>query len=404
MRINVTFYRRDGFIWVNVRYNTLRFRQSIGIPIEPKHWGKGKVKNTHLEATVFNNLLDRLKVKIQTELLKNENTDTKEVLMSCLGKAKKNKVTLSSYIDSVIEAREKRGDTAHALSGYRVARIQFLAFCKAQKKTYDFDTFTIEAISEFIAFLSNQNNANGEKYAQNSIQKIVARLKYMMKEAYESGYHKNDVFRFKKFGVNKVESDSIYLTNDELKKLSELQLTGTLDKVRDVFLIACYTGLRFSDFSVLNKTNITEGVSKQGRTFNAFKIRTKKTGKLVEIPFSPEVIQILEKYNGIPPKSFSNVKMNLYLKEIAEKAGLNDNVEKTETRGGQKIVTTEKKFTLVTCHTARRTFATNAVLSGMPIYLIMSLTSHTTESSFKKYVKFNSLDASRIAADEEFFN
>lgn len=146
-----------------------------------------------------------------------------------------------------------------------------------------------------------------------------------------------------------VESDSIYLTKFEIQKMATVELDPSLDKVRDLFIIACHTGLRFSDFSVLTKENIVEQESSKGRVFKAFKVKTQKTGALVQIPISKEVERILEKYNGIPPKAISNQKMNTMLKIIAEKAGLTDDITKSEVRGGEKVKTSLKKFQLVTC-------------------------------------------------------
>ena len=144
--------------------------------------------------------------------------------------------------------------------------------------------------------------------------------------------------------------------------------------------------------------------SKNGRKYSALKVQTQKTNKVVEIPLSKEVEAVIEKHKGDIPKAPSNQKMNVYLKELSELLGINEDVQRVEVRGNKKVTTVEKKYNLVTCHTARRTFATNAVLSGMPIYIAMSLTGHSTESSFKKYIKYNSLDVSTRAADEDFFN
>lgn len=62
----------------------------------------------------------------------------------------------------------------------------------------------------------------------------------------------------KKFGIPDVESEKIALTQNELDEIAALDLSSNprLDKVRDRFLIACYTGLRFSDFMKLNKNHI----------------------------------------------------------------------------------------------------------------------------------------------------
>lgn len=402
--MNVSFYNRHDTIWINVRYKKERVRLSTDIPLAAKYFDKGKIKRGFKESLVWINALDQLKINVQRALLTQEG-DLKAIVLDAIGRQKIVKHTILTYLSDIIKERRAMPNFQHdTLSPYLVLQTHFTEFCKGQRKQYNFTDFAIEDFNKFLDFLMSQEKPNGQPYAQNTIQKVVARLKFIFREAYEAGLHKNDVFRHSKFAAEKVESDSIYLTKFEIQKMATVELDPSLDKVRDLFIIACHTGLRFSDFSVLTKENIVEQESSKGRVFKAFKVKTQKTGALVQIPLSKEVERILEKYNGIPPKAISNQKMNFYLKIIAEKAGIINDVIKEEIRGGEKIKVTFKKCELVTCHTARRTFATNAVLSGVPTHLVMAITAHTTESSFKKYVKYNSLDASRIAADEEFFN
>ncbi|MBU1820883.1 MAG: site-specific integrase, partial [Bacteroidetes bacterium] len=142
----------------------------------------------------------------------------------------------------------------------------------------------------------------------------------------------------------------------------------------------CYTGLRFSDFSQLRKENIIY----EGRILT---VATQKTGTRVFIPISPKVTAILEKHNWEPPRAMSNQKMNDYLKELAEEAELTDRVELSQTKGGKRISKYIEKHKLVSTHTARRSFATNAYLAGVPTIDIMKITGHKTETSFMKYIK-----------------
>jgi integrase len=174
------------------------------------------------------------------------------------------------------------------------------------------------------------------------------------------------------------------LSKQELQALNELDLTDNprLDKVRDLFLVGCWTGLRFSDFSNIQAKNIKGGF---------ITIKTQKTGKEVVIPIHEVVLNILDKYkdkteNSLPP-SISNQKMNEYLKEIAEKAEFKETVSKTFTKAGKTVTINKSKFDLVSCHTARRSFATNMYLDSVPSITIMAITGHTTESSFMKYIR-----------------
>jgi integrase len=147
-----------------------------------------------------------------------------------------------------------------------------------------------------------------------------------------------------------------------------------------LFIIACDTGLRFSDLIELRNENIINNGS-------VIRIRTQKTGEVVIIPLKGKVKEILKKYEGIPPQAISNQKMNEYLKELGEMAELIEDVVISLTKGGTRQTETFKKFELITTHTARRSFATNAYLQNVPTISIMKITGHTTAKSFLKYIK-----------------
>ena len=64
-----------------------------------------------------------------------------------------------------------------------------------------------------------------------------------------------------------------------------------------------------------------------------------------------------------------------------------------------------KKWGLIGTHTARRTFATNAILEGsMPKMTIMIMTGHKSEKTFDGYVRVDSLTSALQYADTPFFN
>ena len=57
------------------------------------------------------------------------------------------------------------------------------------------------------------------------------------------------------------------------------------------------------------------------------------------------------------------------------------------TKGGIRVTQQLPKYELITTHTARRSFATNQFLLGVPSITIMAMTGHRTEKSFMKYIK-----------------
>lgn len=95
--------------------------------------------------------------------------------------------------------------------------------------------------------------------------------------------------------------------------------------------------------------------------------------------------------------------MNDYLKEIAKLAGINGNIIQHLTNGGEEATVLKEKWQLVTTHTARRSFATNAYKSGIPALKIMLITGHLTESAFLKYIKITGEENAVQMANEKFF-
>jgi integrase len=82
----------------------------------------------------------------------------------------------------------------------------------------------------------------------------------------------------------------------------------------------------------------------------------------------------------------SNQKFNEYVKEVCKLAGINDPIEVQKTRGGVRKKEIKEKWELTTSHTARRTFASNLYLEGVPIKFIMKFTGHKTIQSFMSYI------------------
>jgi len=247
-------------------------------------------------------------------------------------------------------------------------------YSKKHKKTLDFKNIDLDFYYSFTEYLQGLN------LATNTIGKKVQTLKIFLNAATDRGINEYSHYKSPRFTAISEESESIYLDQTDLTKLFELDLSENtkLEKVRDLFIVGCWTGVRFSDIS-----QITPGAIKDG----FISIKQSKTGGKVVIPVHCMVEAVLEKYDGELPNVISNQKFNEYLKDIAELAKLNDDVHKSITKGGVKRSTAYKKWELVTTHTGRRSFATNNYLMGVPSITIMAITGHKTESSFLKYIK-----------------
>jgi integrase len=292
---------------------------------------------------------------------------------------------------------------------YKTTLRHLKAFIALKQKTYDFEDIDLEFYHDFVDFLRNNAkkvatkkvpNPEPIKMTENTVGKHITTIKTILNAATDAGVNNNLKYQSQKFAVLTEDVDKIYLTESELKKIydQDFSKTKSLDRVRDLFLVGCYTCLRFSDFTNINPANI---YNNEKGTF--IKLSTVKTGELVVIPLHWIVTSILHKYDYNLPKSISNQKMNDYLKEIGSKAGIDDPVSITKFEGGIKIARTYPKYKLISTHTARRSGATNMYLAGIPAISIMKITGHRTEQAFMRYIQMTQEDNANKLMDHPFF-
>lgn len=193
----------------------------------------------------------------------------------------------------------------------------------------------------------------------------------------------------------KMQEDAfdIYLSQTEISKIYNLKLSGRYDIVRDWFVLDCYTGLRIGDLMILNSKNYSKGF---------ITIANQKTGAKVVIPAHRYVRAILQKHGGFPPK-VKDFDMNEKIKDIGEKAGIDDRVLFTITRGGRREDQYLKKFQMISNHTARRSFITNLLKTGVPDTIVMKLTGIKSAATLKRYDKLGTEEAAKIASRHRFF-
>lgn len=296
----------------------------------------------------------------------------------------KYRVNLFSFIDSFIEKsvgkpNHKAGKPVgyKTIQEYQVTFNYLKDYAKVKGIVIDFKDIDLNFYDGFTQYLQDKN------LAVNTIGKKIQTLKIFLNKAKGENKNSYEVYKDKDFAAITEESESIYLNEADLTKLYEHDFSKNpaLERVRDLFIVGCWTGCRFSDIAQITPENIIGGF---------IRIKQYKTGAKVVIPLNPVVTVILNKYGGRLPAAISNQKFNENLKTIARLAGIDEKTHKAITRGGVKVSTAYKKWELVTTHTARRSFATNLYLSDVPTLTIRAITGHKTESSFLKYIKVSS--------------
>ena len=301
----------------------------------------------------------------------------------------KYQVTLFSFIQDFMEKSKSKPNLKtgrpvgyQMLSDYSKTFEDLKAFAAQKGRPIDFRNINLEFFDEFVDYLQKK------KLALNTVKKKITILKVFLNAAKEDGKNPYEGYKSKSFRLKGEDSESIYLDEDELSQIYELDLSKEpeLDQVRDLFLVASWTGCRFSDIGQITPENISNGM---------IYVKQHKTGQKVVIPCNPVVTAILDKYSGILPKSATNQKFNDNIRIVAEMAEINKKTSKTITKGGKPDTKIYQKYKLVTAHAARRSFATNLSKAGFPSIDLMRITGHKTETSFLKYIKTTSEDSAK---------
>ncbi|MEI6410258.1 MAG: site-specific integrase [Bacteroidota bacterium] len=396
-------------VYLVFRYKNERLVHSTGAKVQPRFWNpeKQRVKNTTEvpDRDAINALLSALDAettRYYNEALARQAFSLeglKKHLLEFQGRGGKQEdaKTFFDFFRQFIEGSHTRtqaetGERIHprTVAKYKTTLHLLEEFAAQYSRRLDFATIDIDFYEDFTGFLQNRVHHKGTFYSANGIGKHIQVLKTVLNEATTKGVNTNQAYKARKFKVLKEESDNVYLNETELEALYNLDLSAQkrLERVRDLFIVGAWTGLRFSDLSKLDPGKHIKG--------DIIEIEQDKTGGKVWIPINHFVRAILDKYAGRMPETISNQKFNDYLKEACKLAGITERSQKAITRGGQRVTTFREKWEMVSTHTARRSFATNLFKSGFPSISIMQITGHKTEKAFLKYIKVTGQEHAKL--------
>lgn len=328
--------------------------------IHPDNWSVKAGKATGKSCAQINNLLDDIKAslhKIYHEQQRRENYVTAEqVKNEFLGHTENHETLLNLFQKHNDDVKQLIGlsKSASTYQKYEVTRKHLENFIQTKYNLSDIALKSINNmfITDFEVYLMTVGGCN-----HNTTAKFMQFFKRIVLIARNNGLIVGDPFANYKIRLQKV--DRGYLTEDEIKKILKLNLVSErLEHVRDLFVFSCFCGLAYIDVAGLRKENIRK--SFDGNLW----IMTKrvKTGIDVNVPLLDIAKMILDKYKDKLPNGkilpvISNQKLNSYLKEIADLAGIKKNL---------------------TFHLARHTFATTTTLGkGVPIETVSKMLGHT---------------------------
>ena len=244
-----------------------------------------------------------------------------------------------------------------------------------------FDFFDEEGLTEYVQYLREVREMRNS-----TIGKQLSFLKWFLRWSFKQGMHSNNAYDTFKPKLKDTQKKIIFLTWEELNRLREFKIPPTkqaLERVRDVFLFQCFTGLRYSDVFNLRRSDIKG---------DHIEVTTVKTSDSLIIELNDHSRAILEKYKDVEFENdkalpvITNQKMNDYLKELAELAKINEPVRQTYYKGNERIDEVTPKYALLGTHAGRRTFICNALALGIPPQVVMKWTGHRDHKAMKPYI------------------
>lgn len=410
--------KKAEVIYLVLRWNGEYYRYTTKFKVLPKNWDgqKQRVKAVITETLkdVINKHLGEIEAaakKLHADAIADRISPTKEYFKNGLdkwtGRIVEEKPNFWNFINNYIETSKTRIDprtgrtiSKRTIQEYNTTKKLLSEFEAENNETIDFDNINLYTLIDFRDFLTTAKRykvkdkktgeVKEEHYKLNNIAKHIDNLRQFLRAAAsEKVAFDTDVLDNKKFRPARENAHNVYLNEDELLAIAALDLSNSLrlDKARDIFLIGCYTGQRVSDYNNIKPHHI------KGKNIELFQA---KTGERVVIPIHPTVKGILTKYGGTTPPKISDQKLNEYIKEVCQLAGIKETIEKQRTKGGIRSVDPLQKWEMVSSHTARRSFASNMVKKGIPMRTIMKITGHTKESTFLRYVKLSADEHAEI--------
>lgn len=363
-------------IYALITINGERIHLSINHKIKPKNWltKQAIAKNNSKANQEINTAIESFKSRIYNAysnlLSKNKPLTAEELKNELFGETKieKSKTLIEVATEHNLHF-EKMIGIKYSYGSYKNYKTT-LKYIKEfipefyGKKDISLMEVKYKFAEEFFSFLTTRKTCK-----QNGANKQIQRLKKILNFAINHGYLQQS--QMSGYKLNFTPVNKIALTQQEINSIERLDLQrDVLKRVKDVFLLQCYTGLSYADIKALKPSNI------HLRNENNYMIimQRAKTKISFTVPLLEPAQRIIEQYTSLEGsldtpimKVISNQKMNDNLKIIQELAGISKNL---------------------TTHLARHTFATTITLgNGVPIETVSRMLGHTKLSTTQLYAK-----------------
>lgn len=393
-------------IFFRLTYNSNRLNLFTGYRIDRKFWNEkllevetGTQNGNGIRAEEINSKIGNLSSELQSFFIKCQIEDripeTEEVktYFNLLkdkgekGRIKKEKTLAKAEADqkTFFDVFDEFTSYSGKVNNWTDDTYKKFAALKNHLITYNgdmsFSDLDSAGMTKLMSYFFNTlklNNVTTKKYIKN--------IKWFLRFAVKHEYCDNNYFKDFNPKIKTAEKPIIFLSEDEIKKIREYKIPSSkqyLERVRDVLLFTCFSGLRHSDVLKLRKSDVQNG---------KLHIVTKKTSDSLTIELNNVALDILSKYENYDPESslalpvISNQKYNEFLKELATLAKIDQPISHSYFIGNKRHDDVKLKSELFSSHIGRRTFICLCISRGVPIQVIMKWTGHSDYQSMKPYI------------------
>jgi Site-specific recombinase XerD len=366
----------QALIYARIIINCKRLEVSLKRTIDPLEWHYPRecMKGNSIEAKQINKFIEETRYKLREcyqELQMQSKLITADAVKNLFLGETKSENTLCCLID-YHNVNMQSVLAQGTLKNYFTTKKYVVLFLKKRYKTNDIylSDLNYQFITEFEFFLRNTNPLDeSNPLGHNGIMKHIERLKKIARLGAMMEWMPKHPFE--RFQLRFQRTEREFLTTKELTLLENFSFSKDyLNRVKDVFIFSCYTGLAYVDLVNLTASNLCLGID--GEYW--IKTSRQKTDVPVNVPLLPQAMKIIEKYKNDPVVAhknavvplFTNQRINNYLKEIARECKI------------------EKYMNF---HMARHTFATTVTLTnGVPLETVSKMLGHTKLSTTQVYV------------------
>lgn len=329
--------KRPTDIYLIVRINQKQAKLSTGVKVYPDQWNIKKqeayiscrlTESDNINNTITNKKL--LELRNQFEEFKRYLCDNPSKLENCWDilreyiykdsdMRRSKKINAIHWLRNAIvndktikTSGERKG--ASTMETYLIVLKDFNNFLLDKgREVIGFEDINLALIKEYETYLFNKKVKGERTTATSTVGNKCVQLISIIKRAEPYNLidiHESKLDKYTKPKSRQGDENEISLSEEDINKIHSLKLSGKEEVVKDVFILQCWTGQRFSDMLSLNKGIVKD--TDNGQILEI--VQTKRTHR-VAIPLFPVALEILKKYDFNLPEISKNTMLR-YLKRI----------------------------------------------------------------------------------------